>query len=245
MLLELSPEQVARFPEFVEKWTKIGLSTDPVNHPAAEAAINDVYECGGLPSPKQIIWCGSPLSMVLTREALERSVSDSVRDSVRDSVWDSVRDSVWDSVRVSVSDSVRDSVRASVRDSIYGSHESDWLSFYDFFGEACGLNEKVKGLQGLFDLAKTTGWILPFKDVCLASEKPNVLHLDDRGKIHCLTGPAIKYTDGFKIYAIGGRLVTERLIERPWEVTFDEINAETDPTMQRFMKIGRTLGWDR
>ena len=31
MIEELTEEQIARFHEFVDKWTKIGLSTEPMN----------------------------------------------------------------------------------------------------------------------------------------------------------------------------------------------------------------------
>ena len=40
---KLTPEQEARFPEFVEKWTRIGLCTDPADRPAAERAIAEIY----------------------------------------------------------------------------------------------------------------------------------------------------------------------------------------------------------
>ena len=33
---KLTPEQIARFPEFVERWTNIGLSTAPADRPRAE-----------------------------------------------------------------------------------------------------------------------------------------------------------------------------------------------------------------
>ena len=125
----LTPDQIARFPEFVRRWTDIGLSTEPADRPCAEAAIRDMYRCAGLEPPQKIVWCGSPLSQGITRAiildkkragvgaSVRASVGASVRASVRDSVWDSVGDSVWDSVW----DSVRDSVGASVWDSVWDS----------------------------------------------------------------------------------------------------------------------------
>ena len=153
----LTPAQVAKFPEYIERWTDIGLSTLPADRGAAEAAIADMYRQGGLSPPEKIVWCGSPLSQGLTRaiildkNALENlgasvraSVGDSVWASVRasvwasvrasvwDSVWASVRDSVWASVGDSVRDSVRDSVWASVRDSVRASvRDSVWASVGD------------------------------------------------------------------------------------------------------------------
>ncbi|HVN67792.1 MAG TPA: hypothetical protein VMT55_05415, partial [Candidatus Sulfotelmatobacter sp.] len=140
---KLTAEQIAKFPEYVERWTKIGLSTEPADRPRAEAAIHKIYKTGGLPSPKTIVWCSSPLVAVLainclrnfTDEKIKKligtkvnkdasvsaSVSDSVRASVLASVLASVRDSVSASVRASVSDSVRASVLASVSDSVRAS----------------------------------------------------------------------------------------------------------------------------
>jgi hypothetical protein len=114
-LTKLSDEQIARFPEFVDRWTKIGLCTDPANRQDAESAIAMMYRAANLEPPKKIIWCGSPLSQGLVRSII---LNKKFLDSVGASVWDSVGDSVMDSVRDSVMDSVRDSVRASVRDSV-------------------------------------------------------------------------------------------------------------------------------
>ena len=135
---KLTPEQEARFPEFVDKWLKIGLCTDPANRPEAERGINLAYELAGLKKPTTIVWFASPLSMAITHgllknESVGTSVGTSVRDSVRASVGTSVRDrvrtSVGTSVRESVRTSVRDRVRASVWESVRASvWESVWES---------------------------------------------------------------------------------------------------------------------
>jgi hypothetical protein len=39
MIQQLTPEQEARFPEFVERWTQIGLCTTPADRVKAEQAI--------------------------------------------------------------------------------------------------------------------------------------------------------------------------------------------------------------
>src|SRR5271165_4714113 len=106
MIKELTLDQQARFPEFVDKWTRIGLSTEPADRPRAERAILMIYECGGLKPPNKIIWFGSPKAMIEASSNYKDPVLNSVRNSVLDSVSDSVLNSVYNSVR----DSVRDSV---------------------------------------------------------------------------------------------------------------------------------------
>ncbi len=145
----LTAEQTAQLAEFRDRWIAIGLSVEPADRPAAEAAISDMYRQAGLNAPRRIVWCGSPLSQGLVRAivldkrvwasvgasvwaSVWASVGASVRASVGDSVWASVRDSVrasvWASVRASVWDSVWDSVRASAWDSVGA---SVWASVWD------------------------------------------------------------------------------------------------------------------
>lgn len=72
----LTPEQEARMPEWVEKWTKIGLSTEPADFDRAEAAGRACYRATGIPEPFVVIRAGSPyattLGGVLSVELLKR-----------------------------------------------------------------------------------------------------------------------------------------------------------------------------
>lgn len=44
----LTDEQIAKFPEYVKRWTDIGLCTDPADRPRAEAAVRKCYPAIGL-----------------------------------------------------------------------------------------------------------------------------------------------------------------------------------------------------
>ena len=197
------------------------------------------------------------------RDSVWASVWDSVRASVRDSVWasvrDSVSDSVWDSVRASVRDSVsasvrasvRDSVRASVRDSVRDSvwasvrsqHEAGWLSFYDYFKQAAGLDEQTQRLAGLWKVAQSAGWWLPHQNICWISERHNILNRNDRGQLHCEDGPALAYPDGFCIWSINGVRVGEQIVMRPETQCASDISAEQNAEVKR-VRIER-FGWTR
>jgi hypothetical protein len=142
------------------------------------------------------------------------SMRDSVRDSVMDSVVNSVRNSVWASMRDSVRDSVVNSVRNSVRDSVcWGQHGADWLSFYDYMGEALGLQDKVYPLHGLIEIAKSAGWWMPYKDICLISERPCELHRNHQGRLHKDGGMAVRYPDGWGIWCLNGVRVPQHIVE--------------------------------
>src|SRR3990167_5737229 len=113
----LTAEQEARFGEYRDRWTEIGLCTEPANRARAERGIALVYRRGGIAPPSRIVWCGSPLSQGITR-AVVQGVGASVRASVVESGGASVGDSVGAGVGASVGGSVGDSVGASVRDTV-------------------------------------------------------------------------------------------------------------------------------
>ena len=234
----LTEAQEARFAEYAERWTKIGLCTEPMDRERAKRAICSMYTNAGLSEPK-VVFCGSPFGNALARVALSKLAS--VGSSVRDSVWNSVRNSVHASVRDSVMNSVHASVwysvasvmnsvhasvwysvasvgasvHASVWDSVYGQRNADWLSSYAYFREVCGLVEQTEPLVGLFELAKSAGWALPDRNICWVSERHDVVQLNAEGRLHCDDGPAVHYPDGWSIYALNGVGVPEWLVETP------------------------------
>ena len=99
MIEFLTKEQEARFPEFVKKWTEIGLSCEAVDLPRFTRGIEMAYAAVGL-KPPEVIVCDSPLSAVLTATSMKDkgTVTNSVRNSVWNSVWNSVFNSVFNNL---------------------------------------------------------------------------------------------------------------------------------------------------
>jgi hypothetical protein len=216
----LAPEQTARLAEWRDKWTAIGLSTEPANRADAERAIVLAYAAVKLPAPR-IVWCGSPLSQGLTRAIIQKIAAD--KASVRDSVGASVRDSVWASG--------------------YGQHDASWLGFYDYFRQVCGLHDETRLLEGLTLLAQNAGWFLPHEKICWVSERHSFLHRDEQGRLHCETGPALGYPDKFAIWSWHGTRVPQHVIEAPETITINEIRKQDNAEVRRVM-IER-MGWEK
>jgi hypothetical protein len=170
-----------------------------------------------------------------------------VGDSVRASVGASVRDSVGDSVRASVGASVRDSVGASVGDSVgdsgYGQHDANWLAFFEFFREVTDLQGETEKLSALIDLAHHAGWWLPHEKICWISERHNILMREDSGRLHDVSGPAVAYPDGWKIYAVHGVRVPAWVIEDKKSITSAKVDAEQNAEIRRVMID--LMGWPR
>ncbi len=205
MITSLSTEQMARMAEYRDRWTAIGLSTEPADRGRAERAICSIYSSAKLPLPAKIVWCGSPLSQGLTRAIIfDKS-------------------------------SVRDSVGASVGDSGYGQHDAAWLASYAYFREVVGLREQTEKLLDHIELAQSAGWYLPYTSICLVSERHSLLERDGRGRLHSLTGPAVAYPDGWQIYSVHGVRVPADIIETRDSITPERIEKETNAEVRRVL----------
>jgi hypothetical protein len=162
MIEKLTKEQEAKFPEYIKKWTDIGLCTKRANRKEAERYCREAYKVAGLEEPKFIFWAESPLGLLMAAKLIKEvskkygtydinsvwaSVGASVGASVWDSVWDSVRASVWDSVRASVGASVGDSVRASVWDSVRAS-----------VGDSVGDSVRASVWDSVWDSVRASVW---------------------------------------------------------------------------------------
>ena len=221
-------------------WSSVADSVRSSVGDSVEDSVRSSVEDSVRSSVEDSVWSSVWSSVAdSVRSSVWSSVGDSVWSSVRSSVGDSVGDSVWSSVRSLVRDSVADSVRSSVEDSVwysgYGQHDANWLAFYDFFKNECGLVEETKKLNGLIEQAKNAGWYLPHEKICWVSERHNLLKLDDEGRLHSLNSPALSYPDGWSIYAIHGVRVPEYIIQRPNEITVDLIEKENNQEIKRVM----------
>src|SRR5438309_368358 len=97
----LTDAQRARFPEWVAKWIKIGLSTERADRKRFEKAVAVCYRETGLEPPKKVVWVTSPLALAFAaptaafliemhKNLAKKDLDASVRASVGTSVGASV-----------------------------------------------------------------------------------------------------------------------------------------------------------
>lgn len=61
MITELTKEQIAKFPEYVEKWSKIGLDTKPIDKEAAKIFVKKLYKFLGRTEDPEVIFASGPV----------------------------------------------------------------------------------------------------------------------------------------------------------------------------------------
>ena len=61
MITELTKEQIAKFPEYVNKWSKIGLDTKPIDKKAAKIFVKKLYAFLKLEGDPKVIFATGPI----------------------------------------------------------------------------------------------------------------------------------------------------------------------------------------
>jgi hypothetical protein len=187
--------------------------------------------------------------------ALERRVKAKLRAAVADamSTPDALTAAATDAVvrtarheRLPILHSIRRTTSWStiIRDLITGStfkadaagqHHLDWLGAYEYFREVCHLETETRLLRGLWLFAKNASWIRPHEHACWLAERPDILCGDARGRLHNSRGPALRYRDGWSLYAWKGVEVPAWIIERPDKITLQSIDDVLDVQVRRCM----------
>lgn len=98
-------------------------------------------------------------------------------------------------------------------------------------------------------VAKSAGWWWPFEDLCIISRRPTVMAMEvfsttgdvDRRRMHAEGGPAIKYADGWEMYAWHGTRVPKGAIMGTWTVQ-DILNESNQEVRRCAIEV---MGWDQ
>lgn len=242
-LSSLTPDQTKLIPIVRDEFLKIGLSTEPTDFVAAEAAVKEAYEVAGLDPPKFFIRLSSPLQGAFAAAMLsDKQMGNQIEVQARVQVWEHVQnlirvqvghqvrdqiDQIWTTIEnqaADVSDQIQDQVDQiqyksldekmilnQIHKAFYSQHEAGWLSFYSFFSRI-GI-ESADRLSALIKVSQSCGWVWFFENVAIITDRPTTLNRDEMNRLHCETGPAILYQDGFSIYSWHGTRVPSHWIE--------------------------------
>jgi hypothetical protein len=215
---KLTPEQEAKLDDYRDKWLAIGLSTEETDVELAEAAMDKVYECAGLPAPENKIWAKNPYEGAVLAAQLAKYGE------------------IKEGNQLSKSEITNQLSQAG-----YGNHDASWISFYDFFQEEVGID--LHQVNGLIELAKHCGWWWPFDTTVVMTPKATHLAMDDQGRLHAENQAALSFADGWSIYAWHGVRVPERLIMDPKSYKANEILGEGNAEIRRCMmeKVGMNV----
>jgi len=87
----------------------------------------------------------------------------------------------------------------------------------------------------LVKLSRHCGWWWAFEDVCIVTARPSYILLDNDGKLHCDTGHAIEYPDGWGVLSRHGQYVPERVISFSHGKSLELIEREQNAEVRRHL----------
>ena len=208
-ITKLTPEQEARFPEFVKKWVDIGLSTEPADFDAATEAALKAYALCNLKKPMVVLRMGSPYAATVGGAMAWLMLKNVFKDQVRDQVWAQVRaqvrDQVWDQVGDQVRDQVRQQSSQAAKDGVnnYGINQM-WCGFdayVDFLRDVCGWDgDTLPAFEINEAIVKSCGWTWWHQNVLSISDRPIEINRDAEGRLHAENKPSMLYRDGWSLY---------------------------------------------
>jgi len=222
-IMKLTKEQEARFPEFVDKWVKIGLSTEPSNREKSEKAIRGLYGLAKLKEPK-VIWLPCPLSAAMSavayatiraKQSIHKNQKNiSVDRAVDSAVYSAVGSAVGSAVDRAVGSAVGSAGMAYFGGSLWNAGYSAWA---DYFNEVLSISID----RNFLDMTENCGFYWTLDDVCFASERPSKIKLDDQGRLHCEDGLSIQYPSRWGLFHWHGTQVPGE-----WIMDRNSLNAK-------------------
>jgi hypothetical protein len=197
MITELTLAENDKLIDFGLKWSKIGLSTEPVVLQDAMEAIKKAYEFAGLNPPKAYLGpFNNPVDCAKAQIAVKRMPRSTKFDELTN-------------LDIAAGEEFSaEELYAAIGEQQYGFHDSGWLCSYDFMKEVLELQE-LESLDGLMEVAKNVGWWAAYDKVAFFQDRPEEVHFNEDGELHNDNGPAIKWRGedrSFDIYAINGEV---------------------------------------
>lgn len=205
---QLTPEQQAKIPEYVERFNKMSLSCGQTDRAAAEAAIKRLY---------------AYMNKVESRYSPNPEIE-----------W---ADGVFAGAKLSAQHAKGDvnvtpeEIHAQADSASFGSFEAYWVSTYSFIANEMNV-KKDELIDIVEEIVTHCGVFWTFEDLVVMTPKPEVISVVD-GKISNTQGPAIKWPNGEAIYAFNGdhksNLMEVALAQRASETKKleDEVSGST------------------
>lgn len=120
----------------------------------------------------------------------------------------------------------------------WGSLDSYWIAFYLYIRDVLKVpysEEDSKMLDLWADLARGSFWWWPYEEYCFVSDRPEEIHKDGQGRLHNPNGPSLKFSDGWKLYHVGGVEMPGDVIDDHSKITVAMIEGELNAERRRVL----------
>ena len=223
--------------QYLAKWRKIGLCTDPMDTTNLVEDLKGLYKAFGGKAPKPVAVVAS-IHEAVTLAAHLKLKRDSVggEDKFTQAHIEEVLATDWRTMELSTQG--RQYRNESADECCFGSFDASFLSYYDHEITEKGRLKEFLDAAALIDMSKY-GMYWAYEKVTIVSDRPFEIHLDKRDRLHNPTSASLKWRDGFGIYCWkgvllnGGRIAPRRIVEG--DFTAKEVLEEPNQEIRRCM----------
>ncbi len=168
---------------------------------------------------------------------------DQLRNQIRDQLWDQGQLGgrlIRDRLRDRLEDQLEDQLRGQ---DLYetplfvGGQDGYWLAFYSFVQEL-GVTysaDTAARFSAYQTYARSCGWMFAYNSIAFASDRPSMLGFDAQRRLHSSTGPAIRFRDGYSLFAWHGYRIPDWVIEEKHKLNPKVIAGEKNAELRRVM----------
>ena len=208
MITSLTAEQEALFPQYVKKWTDVGTDTGRLDPAVTEKIVHDFQALVLDRKTTPVVIVENPIeAWIACNYAVLGSAPEELHDRLKE--------------YFTAVDEKPIQVASPVFPYQEGSFSTAIFSYYDYIIRElklpldAALMRKYEAWEATCQL----GFIYPLENVCIVSQKPSSIKLDDEHRLHCDGGPALTYNGygDFAIYSLHGVTVEKYLAETPGE----------------------------
>jgi len=233
MITSLTEEQASQQYVYRDISMGVGLKTGPTNREAVIPVFKELYtKILNLDPPKYFFFVESP---VAAQKLINYIIDVDDVGAQEYKTWTLEKND--ELVAKFLSNDIKCSKFYGTHSYGYGSNESYWIWYYKYMKEELGVSYETladDGL-GLFEkLALNSGWHYLADDTVFICDRPESIVMEN-GVLHNEEGPAVRFTDGREIYAIGGHKVTKQIVMEPRTITVEQISTEENEETKRIM----------
>lgn len=238
-ITDLTPEQLARIPSWVEEWIAEGLRTDPADREKFEKSVADCYTTCNLTPPKQVVWVMSPVVGAFVAPTIEYLLSHKDTNKVNGTLVDDVLMDVGSkmlgkqfvpqalkaihevvnlnySTKSPLPKDFRNNLISEVQGNWYkhigGQFWVSWHAYIEFCRQVCELEipeEMAARTDAYMGCNTSVCQWWPYAEFVVACDRPSKISRDAQGRLHSTTGQAIEWRDGWGLYQINGVALTD------------------------------------
>lgn len=210
----ITDEQQAQMPDWVDKWVKIGLSTDPIDFGEAKEYVMKIYEIIGKEKP-----------MVLYAESTKAAIETGLRFVLgREPTTQECYDSIGDLYG--------------------GNGDVSGCAYISFFRDVMGWEDvSLENYSYYEKLCMSCNSVWWGDGVAVVVERPEFIKTDDEGRLHAEEGPAIKFRDGYSVCSWHGVTVPREWLTTPKD-QLDASLALTWENIEQRRCLSEIIGWD-